>query len=75
MAVEPPIEFLPWYGPANQFTRCSRCGAVVLSTDQQVHEDWHWRDTSMYDEAGMIMLRDIRKRMERKSLERMEREA
>lgn len=40
-AVTPTIEFSPWYGPSNDMTRCSFCGAVVMSCDQQLHVDWH----------------------------------
>lgn len=35
------IEFLPWYEPDSQFSRCSECGAVVITADQEQHSRWH----------------------------------
>lgn len=35
------IEFLPWYGPGEGFTRCSGCGSLVMLGDQETHVKWH----------------------------------
>lgn len=38
------LEFMPWYGTAEQMVRCGGddgCGALLMDGDTSLHQKWH----------------------------------